>query len=80
MLVKISPRTTTQEGVFMETTETHQTTPPKQLLDVQEVKALTGFSVTTIYKYVKNGTFPQPKKVGRSTRWRLADVQAFINS
>lgn len=57
-----------------------QTTPQKQLLDVQDVRALTGFSITTIYKYVNNGTFPPPKKVGRSTRWRLADVLAFINS
>ncbi|MEE3700302.1 helix-turn-helix transcriptional regulator [Mannheimia haemolytica] len=58
------------------------TTPPpqKQLLDVQDVKALTGFSVTTIYKYVKNGTFPQPKKCERSTRWRLADIEAYINA
>lgn len=63
----------------METTETHQS-PQKQLLDVQDVKAYTGLSVTTIYKYVKQGIFPQPKKIGRSTRWRLADVQAFINS
>lgn len=56
-----------------------QTTPQKQLLDVQDVKAYTGLPVTTIYKYVKPGIFPQPKKTGRSTRWRLADVLAFIN-
>lgn len=62
----------------METTQ--PTTPQKQLLDVQDVKALTGFSVTTIYKYVKEGTFPQPRKIGRSTRWKLADVLAFINA
>lgn len=62
----------------METTQ--NTTPQKQLLDVQDVKALTGFSITTIYKYVKDGTFPQPKKCGRSTRWRLADVMEYINA
>lgn len=60
----------------METTQPTQ----KQLLDVQDVRTLTGFSITTIYKYVKDGTFPPPKKIGRSTRWRLADVLAFINS
>lgn len=59
-----------------------QTTPltQKQLLDVQDVKQLTGFSVTTIYKYTKAGTFPKPKKCGRSTRWRLADVMEYINA
>ncbi|MDD0823108.1 helix-turn-helix domain-containing protein [Mannheimia sp. AT1] len=56
------------------------TLPQKQLLDVQDVRALTGFSVTTIYKYVKEGIFPQPKKCGRSTRWRLADIQEYINA
>ncbi|WGE32477.1 AlpA family phage regulatory protein [Actinobacillus genomosp. 2] len=64
----------------METNPITTLPPQKQLLDAQDVKALTGFSVTTIYKYVKNGTFPQPKKCGRSTRWRLADIQAYINS
>lgn len=59
-----------------------QSTQPtqKQLLDVQDVRTVTGLSVTTIYKLVKNGAFPPPKKCGRSTRWRLADIQAYINS
>ena len=63
-------------------TNQHQTmaTPPKQLLNVQDVRTVTGLSVTTIYKLVKDGAFPQPKKCGRSTRWRLADIQAYINS
>lgn len=60
--------------------ETIPTTPQKQLLNVQDVKALTGFSVTTIYKLVKNNNFPQPKKYGRSTRWKLADIEAYINA
>ncbi|MDG4952089.1 helix-turn-helix transcriptional regulator [Actinobacillus equuli] len=59
-----------------------QSTQPtqKQLLNVQDVRTVTGLSVTTIYKLVKNGAFPPPKKCGRSTRWRLADIQAYINS
>ncbi|MDD6910421.1 helix-turn-helix transcriptional regulator [Actinobacillus minor] len=64
----------------METLNPTQTTHQKQLLDVQDVKAITGLSVTSIYKYVKEGTFPQPKKCGRSTRWRLADVMEYVNS
>ncbi len=47
----------------METLNPTQTTYQKQLIDVQEVKAITGHSVTTIYKYVKQGIFPQPKKM-----------------
>lgn len=29
----------------------------KQLLNIDEVRAITGFSTTTIYKYVKSGEF-----------------------
>ena len=57
---------------------THPTT--KQLLNLEDVKAITGFSTTTIYKHVKEGNFPPPKKCGRATRWRLADIQSYINS
>ena len=52
----------------------------KQLLNLDDVKTITGLSTTTIYKHVKDGIFPQPKKCGRSTRWRLADIQSYINS
>ncbi|OOF47571.1 helix-turn-helix transcriptional regulator [Rodentibacter trehalosifermentans] len=66
----------------METLNKDQSITPstKQLLNVEDVRAITGFSTTTIYKHVKDGIFPQPKKLGRSTRWRLADIQAYINS
>ncbi|OOF82821.1 transcriptional regulator [Rodentibacter ratti] len=66
----------------METLNQDQSITPstKQLLDLEDVRAITGFSATTIYKHVKDGIFPQPKKCGRSTRWRLADIQAYINS
>lgn len=53
----------------------------KQLLNIDEVKAITGFSTTTIYKHVKQGTFPPPKNCGgRAVRWRLADIENYINS
>lgn len=67
----------------METLNTIQqpNQPIKQLLNIDEVKAITGFSTTTIYKYVKRGIFPQPKNCGgRSVRWRLADIETYINS
>lgn len=64
----------------METLNPTQTTHQKQLIDVKEVKAITGLSVTSIYKYVNQGIFPQPKKCGRSTRWKLADIMEYVNS
>ncbi|MCI7353460.1 MAG: AlpA family phage regulatory protein [[Actinobacillus] rossii] len=59
------------------TTETNQET---LLIKIDRVKEMTGLSTTTIYEHIKKGLFPQPKKCGRATRWRLADVQAYINS
>lgn len=64
----------------METLNEIQTTTQKQLLTIEDVKAITGFSTTTIYTHLRKGLFPQPKKCGRSTRWRLSDIQAYINA
>lgn len=68
--------------------ETISPTPPlpastiqKQLLNIEDVKAITGFSTTTIYKHIKTGAFPKPKNCGgRAVRWRLADIENYINS
>ncbi len=50
----------------------------KKLINIEEVKAITGFSTTTIYKLMHKGEFPQAKKCGRSTRWRLVDVENYV--
>ncbi len=52
-----------------------------QLLTLNEVVDLVGLGVTSIYKYMKQGKFPQPKKIGkRAVRWRLSDIEEYINS
>jgi predicted DNA-binding transcriptional regulator AlpA len=44
-------------------------------------EALGGIGRASIYRYIKTvPDFPQPVKVGASTRFRLSDVQAFIAS
>ncbi|MBU0670071.1 MAG: AlpA family phage regulatory protein [Alphaproteobacteria bacterium] len=48
------------------------------LLSVEEVSALIGRSRSTIYQDEKNGTFPQRIKLGSSTRWKKAEVLAWI--
>ncbi|TYG33714.1 AlpA family phage regulatory protein [Lonepinella koalarum] len=63
----------------METNQNLQQ-PPKKLLNIDEVKAITGFSTTTIYKHIKLGIFPKPKNCGsRAVRWRLTDIENYIN-
>lgn len=59
---------------------TTETTQETLLIKLDRVKEMTGLSTTTIYGHIKKGLFPQPKKCGRAARWRLADIQNYINS
>jgi len=46
-----------------------------------EVERETGLSRSTIYKRIKEGTFPVPLKIGSgSIGWRVADIEAFLVS
>ena len=52
---------------------------PAALLRQPTVTAVTGLSASTIYRKVAARKFPQPVKLGiRCTRWRSADVQAWM--
>lgn len=53
--------------------------PKPRLLKCPKVTARTGLSRTTIYVYMKRGTFPSHIKVGRSAVWLEADIDAWIN-
>ena len=46
---------------------------------IREVKAMTGMSHSTIYKYIAAGKFPKPIKLGlRMAAWRVAVIEAWI--
>jgi excisionase family DNA binding protein len=50
----------------------------KRLIRLAEVATMLGIGRSTIYKYIGEGTFPAPIKVGfRSVRWKLTDVLAW---
>jgi prophage regulatory protein len=50
----------------------------QRLIRLAEVATMLGIGRSTIYKYVIEGTFPAPVKVGfRSVRWKFADVLAW---
>lgn len=54
---------------------------PDALLRIQTVTALTGLSVSTIYRMVASKQFPEPRKLGaRCTRWRAGDVTAWLTT
>lgn len=51
-----------------------------RLLDIQAVKAATGFrSTTSVYALMRERNFPKPITIGRTNRWIDAEVQAWIN-
>ncbi|MCX7299184.1 MAG: helix-turn-helix domain-containing protein [Rhodobacterales bacterium] len=50
-------------------------------LTVQQVAARLGISKATIWRWKAAGTFPAAFKLsGGSTRWRLADIEAWENT
>ncbi len=47
------------------------------LLTTREVTELLSISRSTLYRGVKNGSYPRPVPMGtRSIRWRSVDIQA----
>ena len=53
------------------------TSPEPVYLSVRDVAAHFGCGVSTVWRLVKQGTFPTPVKIGGMTRWRRADIDAF---
>jgi prophage regulatory protein len=54
---------------------------PDALLRALTVTQATGLSISTLYRKVASGELAAPIKMGtRCTRWRAADVRAFIQA
>jgi prophage regulatory protein len=50
----------------------------QRLLRLKDLVTMLGIGRSTLYKYVREGNFPAPVRVGyRSVRWKLADVLAW---
>ena len=52
-----------------------------QMLRPPEVMTRTGLSRTTIWRKVRDGTFPPPVEIGvNSIGWPAAEISAWLNS
>ena len=52
-----------------------------KFLRLPEVKSRTGFSRSSIYLFVKCGTFPRPVRIGgRAVAWLESDIDAWIEA
>jgi prophage regulatory protein len=53
---------------------------PERRLRLPEVKAMTGYSTSSIYSRMSKSTFPQAQKMGgRAIAWRFQDILDFLN-
>ena len=50
------------------------------LLDMPALSKRLGICKSKIYLEIQSGKFPQPVKLGRSSRWLAAEIQAWVNS
>lgn len=49
-----------------------------QLVDMRFITKLTGLTDKWLYKLIKDGAFPKPVKLGRSSRWLKSEVENWI--
>lgn len=58
------------------------TTPTSLLndkfVDMEFITELTGLTDKWFYKLIKDGEFPRPIKLGRSSRWLESEVEAWL--
>ena len=51
----------------------------ERLLRLSEVQPRTGLSRTTIYRKMRDGSFPEPLKIGvRAVRWPESEIAAWL--
>lgn len=49
------------------------------LLSMKDITAHSGLSDKHYYSLISRGLFPRPLKIGRSSRWRKSDYEAWLN-
>lgn len=49
-----------------------------QLVDMWFLTKLTGLTDKWFYKLIKDGDFPKPVKLGRSSRWLKSEVENWL--
>ena len=50
----------------------------EKLLTLKEVMDIVSFKQSAIYKFMKTKGFPKPVKIGKSSRWKLSDVNNWL--
>ncbi|EEW1592738.1 AlpA family transcriptional regulator [Escherichia coli] len=67
----------TRRNIFMNTPVSLM---DDQLVDMAYITQLTGLTDKWFYKLIKDGAFPAPIKLGRSSRWLKSEVEAWLQA
>jgi predicted DNA-binding transcriptional regulator AlpA len=51
-----------------------------QRLRLSQIEALVGFKKSKIYELIREGNFPAPLKIGRSSRWDAGCIEDYLRS
>lgn len=51
----------------------------KALLTLTETASYVNLSVSKVQSLLRQGRFPEPKRIDKSVRWRLTDLDAWVN-
>ncbi|HEN3605773.1 TPA: AlpA family transcriptional regulator [Yersinia enterocolitica] len=62
----------------MNTTYTSQFSVEDPLIDMTFITTFTGMTDKWFYKLIKDGDFPKPIKLGRSSRWFKSEVETWM--
>lgn len=49
-----------------------------QLVEMRFITKLAGLTDKWFYKLIKDGLFPRPIKLGRSSRWKKSEVELWL--
>ncbi|GAB1440284.1 AlpA family transcriptional regulator [Escherichia coli] len=49
-----------------------------QLVDIKFITEFTGLTDKWFYKLIKEGEFPKPIKLGRSSRWFKSEIESWL--
>jgi prophage regulatory protein len=49
-----------------------------RLLRTRDVMQMLGVGRTTLYRWMGDGKFPAPIKIGETNRWHLSEIEAWI--
>lgn len=52
--------------------------PDKPLLNLAEVEAFLGYNAKTIKRWVREGKFPAPKRIGDGQRWTALSIGVWL--